>query len=232
MKQDSDGPLRGYGELALYVGLAAPAVILSALAVHAAILASPLRSASKPFQMVVPQVAGYAAAVAVLALFVRLRGEMIADALRWKIPSGAAVQCVALGGAVAIGNVLIAALLRTPVTDSPMQRLMLEDPVTMALAAVTMAPVCEEIFFRGVLQPVFVRDTGPAGVVLAALPFALLHGPEYAWSWRHIFLIAAAGSAFGFIRYRMRSTGAAALAHASYNGLLMIFYLLGRILTR
>ncbi len=31
------------------------------------------------------------------------------------------------------------------------------------------------------------------GIVLSALPFALLHGPQYAWSWRHVLLIVVAG---------------------------------------
>ena len=230
MNREADGPVHGYRELALYIGLAAPAVIGTAFLVHAGIMASPLRHASKPVQLIVPQLAGYAAAVGVLAGLAKSRGEDWLRGLHWHIPEGSAFQCVALGAAVAVSNVLIGSLLKTPLTDNPMQQLMLEDPVSMTLAAVTMAPLCEEVFFRGVLQPVLVRDTGVFGIVLAALPFALLHGPEYAWSWNHILLIAAAGASFGLIRHRMRSTGAAALAHATYNGLLLLFYLFGRIL--
>jgi membrane protease YdiL (CAAX protease family) len=55
------------------------------------------------------------------------------------------------------------------------------------------------------------------GIILTALPFALLHGPEYAWSWRHVLLIAVAGCAFGLIRYRTGSTASSAIAHAAYN---------------
>ena len=60
------------------------------------------------------------------------------------------------------------------------------------------------------------------------MPFALLHGPQYAWSWRHVLLIAVAGSAFGWWRVYTRSTGASALMHAGYNAVLVVGYLIGR----
>ena len=58
--------------------------------------------------------------------------------------------------------------------------------------------------------------------------FALLHGPQYAWSWRHVLLIAVAGSAFGWWRVTHGSTGASALMHAGYNAVLVAGYLIGR----
>jgi hypothetical protein len=64
----------------------------------------------------------------------------------------------------------------------------------IAIFAVSVGPALEEIFFRGLLQPVAVRSAGAvAGVLIAAVPFALLHGPQYGWSWRHVLLIRACG---------------------------------------
>lgn len=226
----AEGPISSYRELALYVSLSVPAILVTAIAVRLLIISTPLRDVSKPIQLIIPQLAGYIAALVLLAAMLRVQGERFGPALRWRVLRGDGAIAVAAGLGIAISSVVLGALLRTPATENPMQELMAEDPLTVGIAAVTMAPVCEELFFRGILQPLLVRDAGLAGIVLAALPFALLHGPEYAWSWRHILLITLAGSAFGAIRHRMKSTGAAAIAHATYNGMLMLLYIFGRML--
>ena len=56
-----------------------------------------------------------------------------------------------------------------------------------------------------------------AGIVLAAVPFAVAHAPQYAYSWRHVALIGLAGVAFGWTRFKTGSTAAAAAMHAAYN---------------
>jgi membrane protease YdiL (CAAX protease family) len=56
-----------------------------------------------------------------------------------------------------------------------------------------------------------------AGILGTGALFGLLHAPEYAWSWRHVLLITAAGSAFGWVRYKSGSTAASTFMHAAYN---------------
>jgi membrane protease YdiL (CAAX protease family) len=83
--------------------------------------------------------------------------------------------------------------------------------------------------FRGLLQPVLARTFGAIGaVILAALPFAMMHGPQYGWSWRHVLLIAFAGAAFGWHRWRTDSTGAAVVMHAGYNAILFTLFIAGK----
>jgi membrane protease YdiL (CAAX protease family) len=123
-------------------------------------------------------------------------------------------------------------LIRTPDVDSPMKAL-LSDPVSailLALLGVTVGPICEEIVFRGFLQPLLVRSLGPLpGVLVAAVPFGLLHLQEYGYSWRHALLITLAGASFGWMRYRTGSTKAAALMHASYNGVFFMVLVLQQV---
>jgi uncharacterized protein len=118
-------------------------------------------------------------------------------------------------------------LIRTPTTGNRITKL-LENPGTLvwvALFGLTLAPVAEELGFRGLLQPLLVRSFGPApGIIAAAIPFGLLHFSEYGNSWRHVVLISLAGAAFGWMRYRTGSTKAAALMHASYNGLEFVVF--------
>jgi membrane protease YdiL (CAAX protease family) len=111
-------------------------------------------------------------------------------------------------------------LLQTPDVPTPMSK-MLSDRTSILLVAVfgaTLGPLCEELIFRGFVQPLLARSLGTvAGIVAAAVPFGLLHLQEYGYSWRHGVLITMAGAAFGWMRWRTGSTKASTLMHAAYN---------------
>jgi membrane protease YdiL (CAAX protease family) len=92
-----------------------------------------------------------------------------------------------------------------------------------------LGPVFEELTFRGFLYPLLARSLGPwPGIVLTAIPFALMHGSQYHWAWQHLVVIGVVGAAFGFARFKTRSTFAAAMVHASYNTTLFVGYLFQR----
>ena len=94
-----------------------------------------------------------------------------------------------------------------------------------------MAPVCEELIFRGFLQPLLVRSLGaPAGILATALPFGLLHFQEYGNSWRHVLLISLSGVAFGLMRHATGSTKAAAVMHSSYNAFQFVLLMIAKSL--
>lgn len=142
---------------------------------------------------------------------------------------GGYLRPLLLGPVVAIGVVLGSVALRMPEIHTPLEDL-LKDPLSIALIclfAITLGPLCEEAIFRGFLQPLFQRSLGPLpAIALACLPFALLHGPEYAWSWRHVVLLFFASGVFGWFRYRTGSTTPPTLMHASYNLVFVIAYLI------
>jgi Predicted metal-dependent membrane protease len=127
---------------------------------------------------------------------------------------------------------LLGFVLKTPMIESPMQELM-RDPrsaAAVAFLAVTLGPICEELIFRGLLLPLLAHSLGaPAAIVLSAIPFALLHGPQYGWVWQTIVLVTVAGIAFGYVRQRTGSTAIAALTHATYNGTFLFAWFQQRI---
>jgi hypothetical protein len=120
---------------------------------------------------------------------------------------------------------LASTLIHTPTGDNPMTRLMetRAEVLVMGALGITLAPLCEELAFRGFLQPLLVRSLGAVpGIALAAAAFGLLHYQEYGNSWRHVLIIAMAGAAFGWMRHLTGSTKAAAIMHAAYNSLFFI----------
>jgi membrane protease YdiL (CAAX protease family) len=196
------------------------------------------RSALSPFTrnpavlLMIPQFTGQAAMLVPLALMFRAKYERsLFKSLRLGVRGSEAIKSFSMGYVLAISVLLVATALRTPQIQSPMQDLM-NDPrsaVWVGVFAVSLGPAFEEILFRGLLQPVAARSVGViGGILIAALPFALLHGPQYAWSWRHVLMIALAGAGFGWWRWRTNSTGASMLMHAAYNSVLVVGYLIGR----
>jgi membrane protease YdiL (CAAX protease family) len=139
------------------------------------------------------------------------------------------------GLATALSVSFLGNLIGTPTTENEITKLM-KDPLSLTLMAVfgvLIAPLCEELAFRGFLQPLIARRFGPAaGILGAALPFGILHYREYGNSWRHALLISFAGAAFGLMRWATRSTLASTLMHAAYNSLFFIAFFAAKHLAR
>ncbi len=84
-------------------------------------------------------------------------------------------------------------------------------------------PAWEELLFRGFLFPLLARSLGPwPGIIVTAIPFALLHGAQAQWTWQNLVVIGLAGVTFGFVRYKTGSTIASAMVHAGYNLTLLL----------
>jgi membrane protease YdiL (CAAX protease family) len=216
-------------DLLLFAGLGVPVFLAGFFAASA--LATPLTE-NKALRLMLPQFVGQAAMLIPLVYLFRWKYDRsLTEALRMSVPAGRGALSVPAGIGLAICVLATAALLQTRDTQNPMQDLMNAPGAALwiAIFAVSVGPALEEIFFRGLLQPVAVRSAGAvAGVLIAAVPFALLHGPQYGWSWRHVLLITVAGSGFGWWRLRTQSTGASTLMHAGYNCVLVVGYLLGK----
>jgi membrane protease YdiL (CAAX protease family) len=202
-----------------YFGLAIPFFIAGMAAAYG--LATVVGLQPNELRLLLAQFGGYALALVPLYIvFGRKYSVGPMELFRMKVPAGKTGVSLGAGAAASFAVLAIAGLLRMPRIETPMEKL-LDDPVILAAAAVlgvTVGPWFEELLFRGLLQPVLVRTTGVApGIVLAALPFAMLHGPQYDWSWRHMLLLTFAGCSFGWWRHRTDSTGAVTLMHAGYN---------------
>lgn len=222
-------PFWNYHDLLLLIGLALPALVAAMVVARTAMLILPEKAVTPAAGILVAQFLGYGLWFLCLYGLLRLRyGRPFWRSLAWVRPGTTMVMYVASGALLAITVALLGAALKTPDIAMPMQEL-LRDRASLVLVgifAVTLGPLCEELSFRGFFLPLLARSLGAAGgVLLTAVAFSLMHGPQYAWSWRHILLITLAGVAFGVVRLRSGSTAAATIMHATYNLTFFVAYL-------
>jgi hypothetical protein len=214
-------PFWDYQDLFLFIGAAFPSLLAATLLVRWLFSWLALRGQGKTPELLAAQFLWYGFCFGFLYLLLRLKYDRpFWESLGWVHFGERFWRRVGSGALLALGLAVAGALLRTPDLDMPMKHLLSDrtSVLLVGLAAATLGPACEELIFRGFLMPLLIRSLGPwPGIVFSALPFALLHGPQYAWSWRHVLLIVVAGVAFGWMRHRTGSTAAAAVMHAAYN---------------
>jgi membrane protease YdiL (CAAX protease family) len=142
------------------------------------------------------------------------------QSLGWTRRAPGAWWCVVGGPLLAISGAVLAAALRAPDPPDPVKELITGRAalIIVVLFGVVLGPIFEELFFRGFLFPLLAKTFGAAaGIILSALPFALLHGPQYQWAWQQLAVVGLSGVAFGFVRYRTGSTAASTILHSCYN---------------
>lgn len=103
---------------------------------------------------------------------------------------------------------------------------MFRDASWPALLAVAVAAgVGEELLFRGALQPLAVRWTGPvAGVAIVSVIFGLLH----AVSWAYFIAATAIGLLLGWLAEAYQDLTAPIFAHAVYDFVALVVLLRGK----
>jgi membrane protease YdiL (CAAX protease family) len=225
-------PFWSYGDLLIFAGLTLPCMLLGFGVVKAAFWMLNLHPAVETWELLADQFAFYALLSGVLVALFRVQYDRpFWRSLGWVTPRLPLFSIVTSGVGFAMAVMLLSALIRTPQIESPLTKL-LKDPTSLVLVAIfgsVVAPVCEELLFRGFLQPLLVRSLGAvAGIVATALPFGMLHFYEYGKSWRHVLLISISGAAFGWMRHATGSTKAAAGMHSSYNAFQFVLLVMAK----
>jgi len=98
------------------------------------------------------------------------------------------------------------------------------DPTVLVVALVVVAPIAEELFFRGVAYNAWEREYGPARALYgSAILFAVIHGSAFV-----IPSIFVLGLVLGQLFRTTRSLPATILLHAGFNGITVAIALLVR----
>jgi membrane protease YdiL (CAAX protease family) len=89
----------------------------------------------------------------------------------------------------------------------------------LSIFGVTIAPLMEELFFRGFLYPVLVRRLGAvSAIILTAAGFGLIHAPQLGKAWAPVLVVFLVGLVLTITRAVTKSVAAGFLIHIAYNG--------------
>lgn len=183
--------------------------------------------AQQPMLLLVSQFLIDGAVVIYLLLLVEGKYNVgFGQAIKWNWPR-AVWRPLGLGAIMLLVLSMLENLLPMP-KDTPFEKLFSSprDAYLLAIIAVTIGPLVEELFFRGLFYPVLARRWGAVwAVVLTALPFALMHMPQYGYAWGALLVIFIVGVVCGTVRAVTCSVGASFLVHVGYNGAQMLIAL-------
>lgn len=153
-------------------------------------------------------------------LFQRIGRLSVRETLRWRWPGW---QALVLSGGLAFGLWIVGVMLNlmttvvfgytTPVPPTTFPRNVAE-ALLLILSTVVVAPLCEEIMFRGYVQRAYERRNPWIGIVAGGVIFSLYH-----LRFQGAFALIPVAFALGFVAWRSDSLFPGILLHAAYNGI-------------
>ncbi len=158
-----------------------------------------------------------------VSLVKRAPGQRFWQAVRWNWPRNWFAYLVA-GLVLSVGLQGFAHLLPMP-KELPIDRFFQtrNEAWALSLFGMTLAPLLEELFFRGFLYPVLVRRLGTVtAIVLTAASFGLVHAPQLGRAWGPVLVIFAVGLALTITRAVTKSVAPGFLMHVAYNGTISV----------
>jgi membrane protease YdiL (CAAX protease family) len=179
--------------------------------------------ASNALLIIPAQVAAYILTVGfmVFILWTRYRTALL-PAVRWNMPdSKIAWQALAGGAGMAIVSQLLSAALERWIPKSlPIDQFFRTPASAYMLSAfgILVAPLVEELFFRGFLYPALARPLGMApATAITAAGFALLHAGQLAHAWAPLLILFGVGTVLTVVRARTKSVAVCVVIHMGYN---------------
>jgi membrane protease YdiL (CAAX protease family) len=185
----------------------------------------PLMEVGKfPLVTVVAQLLAYVIVFAFMVWLVRIhyRRPFFRE-VHWKWPEG---WWLYLGFGVVLSITLqaVASFLPMP-KELPIDKFFQTraEAWVLSIFGMTVAPLMEELFFRGFLYPVLVRRLGlVSGIGLTSLGFGLIHAPQLGKAWAPVLVVFLVGVALTIVRARTKSVASSMLVHIAYNGTLSL----------
>jgi len=170
----------------------------------------------------------YVAIVGFMVFLVWIRHRMsLSRAIQWNLPGRRlAMHALMIGAALALVSDIGEVVFHRWIPDSlPITEYFKDRPSALVLAAfgILVAPLMEELLFRGFLYPALARWTGTfISVVMTATAFTLLHGAQLGYSWAPLLLIFIVGVALTVTRVVTKSVATGVIVHMTYNFVLLL----------
>jgi hypothetical protein len=226
----AENPVWGLFDVILIVGITFTSILISAFGVilgmliaRGAVNLSPADLSSNGVLLVSIQTLAYLFVVAFMVFIVRLKYDApFFASISWNMPGAKRALAAVLGGvALALFSEVASVLLSRWIPKSlPIDALFRtrSSVYAMAIFGIVVAPLVEELFFRGFLYPVLARSIGMVpSVVLTAASFALLHQGQLARAWAPLLLLFIVGSVLTCVRAVTRSVATSLMIHVGYN---------------
>jgi CAAX protease family protein len=167
------------------------------------------------------QMVAYLLLFGAIYVLVAVRGRLpFWSALKWNRPTFLKALAFLAGGIILAAAVQIAPTIFPDRKNFPLQELFSSPAVAYAVGAfaVLVAPLMEELIFRGVLFAIFQDVVGLRfSVITTAVLFTAMHIPEYRGAWNHLFLLLIVGLVFSTARGLTGSLAPSVLLHTAYN---------------
>ena len=183
------------------------------------------RVQSNPLFLLTFQCLFYALVLGFLFLLSKIQHDQpFWKSLGWKKPARKQVLGYLAGGCGLAVLASLALAIHPDTQDFPLERMFDSRTASFAIGAfaITIAPVIEEVVFRGLLFAIFERAMGLRfAVVTTAALFAALHIPEYWHAWSHVLIILAVGMVFSLARGASGALTPSIFLHIGYNSLIM-----------
>ena len=156
-------PFWTYTDLLVLLGITVPCILLSLALVQGVLHVLHAQSSLPAVKAIAQQFTLYLLLFLALMAMLRLQYDRpFWHSLAWTETRIPPAFLIALGLALSIAVSLLGWLIRTPTTENPMMEL-LKDRASIILVTIfgfTAGPLCEEVIFRGFLQPLLVRSLG------------------------------------------------------------------------
>jgi len=143
--------------------------------------------------------------------------------MRWGVGGGLILFVMVLGAGIIIQ------LLQPSFPPQPFEEVLRQvntgkELLVMLLVGSVLAPLVEEVYFRGMVYPVLRQYVGVTwGLIISGILFGLMH-----WDpWRTVPL-ALGGMALAYIYERSRTIYAPWMAHGVWNGIMAVIVYLGQ----
>lgn len=179
--------------------------------------------AGNAFFVIPMQVVAYLMVVVFMAVIVWVRhGQALPRAIHWNMPSEKlALTALSIGGVLGLCSELASVVLQRWTPKSlPIDEYFRNPSAAYLLAGfgILVAPLVEELFFRGFVYPAVARWTGSASsIVITAAAFAALHGGQLAYAWAPLLVLFSVGLALTIVRARTGSVATCVVVHMGYN---------------
>jgi membrane protease YdiL (CAAX protease family) len=216
---EPETPFWGFGEVFLMLAVFGSALLV----VSAGAIGILHDSARLGYWQVLEEFVAYLILFAALKIVFFWAGHPLFRSLGWISQPFSPATLMMLGLALSFLSGLLLIALRTPVIQTPFEKMLGESAlsrIAITIFGITVGPVIEELLFRGFLQPVMTSMIGVfPGILVTSLLFGGLHLAQNAGMWQSGVIITLAGFCFGTVRHISGSTKASSLMHIGYNSL-------------